>query len=434
MALANPSSAAIVAAVATTVFGIVDILPYGPAWAAVIIAADRIGAERSPRSWLVAGGFLSLAGIICNTGLVASVLMMHPALPLVLGTLLAIVLLIQCGFRLGVLPAGLAVLASLLLTLAIPSGALLQVRVALVQAKISGALPGVSWSTVADQLQGSRHFTADYFGMRYHGDAANLIDAHVLLYGAWEPQVLHFLRSCADALNSDSVVFVDVGANTGLHSLFMSRYASHVHAFDPYPPVVARFRTAVDENHLSNITIHQVGLGNADELVPFHKPPGHNQGTGSFLWGIERGNSTTGTSLQIVRGDEYFEKKGIDVDIIKMDIEGFEKPALLGLRSILERDRPVVEMEITAESGREGLFESFEDLQAAFPANYSFHTLRGGRLLDQDARSGPDGRIFYSYYELADLDLNFQGPFNQRDVAAIPFELLPLIPPASREE
>ena len=40
--------------------------------------------------------------------------------------------------------------------------------------------------------------------------------------------------------------FVDVGANTGLHSMFMSKVVAHVHGFDPYEPVVERFRRAVE--------------------------------------------------------------------------------------------------------------------------------------------------------------------------------------------
>ena len=48
-------------------------------------------------------------------------------------------------------------------------------------------------------------------------------------------------------------VFVDVGANTGLHSLYMSKHASTVHAFEPYEPVLARLRAAIARNEIGNI-------------------------------------------------------------------------------------------------------------------------------------------------------------------------------------
>jgi|GEM_PF-4007844 len=86
-----------------------------------------------------------------------------------------------------------------------------------------------------------RPFVVDYFGVFYAGDTTNLIDRYVLCVGSWERHVLEILGQSATAAaaargaSADELVFVDVGANTGLHSIYMAQRVGTVHAFDPHP-------------------------------------------------------------------------------------------------------------------------------------------------------------------------------------------------------
>lgn len=168
---------------------------------------------------------------------------------------------------------------------------------------------------------------------------------------------------------------MDVGANTGQHSLFMSKLVAEVHAFEPYPPVLARLNDAVESNSLDNVFVHPVGLGAANETLEFFEPPATNQGTGSFVLS-DGGKSEAVTRLQVVIGDEYLAQRGMErVDVMKIDVEGYEKNVLAGLAKTLERDRPVVVLEVTVAKGRDELFTSQNELIGAFPASYEFATL-----------------------------------------------------------
>ncbi len=228
------------------------------------------------------------------------------------------------------------------------------------------------WSQIPEDLE-NRSFTIDYFGMTWEGETSNLIDQRILYFGAWEHEVLRFLSDASAALWSGETVFVDVGANVGSHTLYMAKHAATVHAIEPWPPVLRRLRHLVEINELSNVVIHPVGVGSEEGSMPFFEPPEDNLGTGSFA--ADHGQQEQGEDLPIRPGDALFAEQGIDeIHLVKMDIEGYEKFALQGMRATNERDRPVYVMELNVKN--EDGFHSREELEGAFPERYRFDELR----------------------------------------------------------
>jgi FkbM family methyltransferase len=229
-------------------------------------------------------------------------------------------------------------------------------------------------------------FRTDMFGMIYEGRVGkgDVVDEMVLTQGSYETHVLFFLRDTMAKLNRHEGVFLDVGANSGQHSMFMSRYAKAVHAFEPFPPVLARFRRMLEINKIANVTVHPVGLGREAARLPFDDR--------DLSFSLEAGNkSRASMELEIVPADTALKEAGVmRVDLVKMDIEGFEKSALLGLADTLRRDRPVVVFELTIDSERPGLFSSPADLRDVFPEDYDFLVFS-------------QWDFYTGFYELADL-------------------------------
>jgi FkbM family methyltransferase len=223
--------------------------------------------------------------------------------------------------------------------------------------------------TLEDIQTRKTDFEVEYFGYRYRGNTGNLVDAYTYYFGAYEKPQLFFMRDTLTATGPQAVT-LDVGANLGLYTLVAARYSGLVHAFEPYPPVLERLRHNLESNQVPNVTVHPVGLGATKAALPFAPPPDDNLGLGSFE------HATGGTAdqrLKVVAGDVYLREAGVTrVDFIKMDIEGFEKPALAGLRQTLQRDRPIVLLEVSTNPGESGLFASADDLRAAFPEGYAF--------------------------------------------------------------
>jgi len=215
-------------------------------------------------------------------------------------------------------------------------------------------------------------FVADIDGVQYTGKAGNYIDNQIFYYGAYEKPNLFFLRDLMRSVFAGQGTFIDIGANTGQHSMMMSRYSKEVHAFEPWDPVLKRFRKMIEQNGIKNIAIHAYGLGDENSKKPFFKPRQDNLGTGSFVAGFNPENSLEG-ELDIQKGDAAFASEHItSVSVIKMDIEGYEKLALLGLRQTLATHRPIVMFEITINRESPVSIKSTEELVALFPTKYEF--------------------------------------------------------------
>jgi len=222
-------------------------------------------------------------------------------------------------------------------------------------------------------IVGSYNFEVDFFGLKYRGNLSCYLDWVVYFYGAYEKYELLLLR---DLLKGKArPVFIDIGANVGQHSLFMSQYCDRIHAFEPYEFVRRQLDLKIQHNGISNIVLHNVGLGHKDCELEYFAPKGHNTGTGSFVPSHEIDNNQFIGKLQVVNGDAYISKLRLDrLDLIKIDVEGFEKNVLMGIRDTLLKYRPIVFMEFSTETKRS--FQGEDEMMSMLPANYSVKSVQ----------------------------------------------------------
>ena len=150
------------------------------------------------------------------------------------------------------------------------------------------------------------------------------------------------LKLLASIVPRDRVA-IDVGANRGNYTFFLSKLARKTVAYEPSPPL-ARF---LREARLPGVDVREVGVsdlsGTLTYCVPLnlHSRPQYNIGyLGSGL-----PDDTPGIELpvQVVRLDE--EKLG-QVGFIKIDVEGHEFQVIEGAQELLRRCRPNLLVEI----------------------------------------------------------------------------------------
>jgi FkbM family methyltransferase len=183
------------------------------------------------------------------------------------------------------------------------------------------------------------------------------------ILGIYEPGCTEVLRKCA----KEGSLCVDVGANLGYFSIFMSRLIGErgqVIAFEPMPDTVKMLRENVQANDLRNVTV--VAAAASDESGPvefFSEPSQSMTKTASMLNDRFQGISQT-TIVSSIRLDDYFAGAARLPDFIKIDVEGAEEAVLNGARDTLARASPalVVEIHKWGSSGSQRVLELLSEL------------------------------------------------------------------------
>lgn len=212
-----------------------------------------------------------------------------------------------------------------------------------------------------------QRFEVPFAGFVYPGKLNRWIDWIVYYYGAYELDELELMRALL--IGRANPVALDIGANVGHHTLYLASFCAEVHAFEPYAAVAQCLDEKIERNRLAHVHVHRVGLGDSDQELDFFAPRGINTGTGSFVAQHEVENNEAIGRLRLVQADRYIEALRLArVDLIKLDVEGFELQVLRGLRDSLARYRPLVMMELS-DSVRFGMTDAIA-LMALFPPGY----------------------------------------------------------------
>ncbi len=137
---------------------------------------------------------------------------------------------------------------------------------------------------------------------------------------------------------------VDVGANTGNHTIFFAgpMKAATVMPLEPLPSAGAALRRAVERNGLDNVDLSRLGIGVADHAGRARVISSQRGGLGATrLVPDASGDIVIDTLDALISGP---------VDFLKIDVEGMELSVLAGARRIIERSRPLIYIEITNEN------------------------------------------------------------------------------------
>lgn len=135
-------------------------------------------------------------------------------------------------------------------------------------------------------------------------------------------------------------VVVDAGANIGIYSEFLSRCVGPtgvVHSFEPSPDNFERLRAATRK--LSNVRLSQAAVGEHSGNSELYLSDKLNVDHRAYM---ADGDSRRTVPIAMVALDGYF-KPGERVDVIKMDIQGYELHALRGADRVLE-DNPDIKL------------------------------------------------------------------------------------------
>jgi FkbM family methyltransferase len=161
---------------------------------------------------------------------------------------------------------------------------------------------------------------------------------HLLVDGVYESELLGFMLGKLQPTGAAAagVVFVDVGANIGSFTLPVAKSlgaGGRVIAVESSPTVFPYLKRNVELNGLTNVSLAQCAASDTDlQEVPFYEAPIDSFGMGSL------GAQFSGKPISVITRtlDSILSERSVDrVDLIKVDVEGFEVGVFKGAAKLL---------------------------------------------------------------------------------------------------
>lgn len=160
------------------------------------------------------------------------------------------------------------------------------------------------------------------------------------VYRAYKAYADRAERQLLTTILSPGAVVVDAGANIGIYSEFLSRCVGPtgvVHSFEPSPDNFNRLQSATRK--LSNVRLSQAAVGESSGRSELYLSDKLNVDHRTYA---AEGDSRDTMPIEMVALDHYF-KPGQRVDLIKMDIQGYELHALRGATRVVA-DNPDIKL------------------------------------------------------------------------------------------
>ena len=167
----------------------------------------------------------------------------------------------------------------------------------------------------------------------------------------------------------NKIVFYDVGANIGTHSIALSNIFKNkivIRAFEAQSNIYEMFNQSIKINNLNNIELyHNVASDKNDEIIRIDLPDysKHNNFGGLELFkpfqnsdNAQMQKSGIFEDVKSIKLDNFNE----EVDFIKIDVEGMENLVLKGSKNLIVNHRPFLFMELL-KSKLEDITEFFKD-------------------------------------------------------------------------
>jgi FkbM family methyltransferase len=181
------------------------------------------------------------------------------------------------------------------------------------------------------------------------------VDWHVLFFGTYEPGVRRVFRKVLPL----GGVALDIGANVGWHTLLMASLvgaSGRVLAVEANPFLRQRLYDHLSLNRFRQVDVMPYAVADTEGAMEFYAPALNdpNSGNGHV---VETGPAFPGGTIPVEarRLDAIISASGVGrLDLIKIDVEGFEWQVFQGGAKTIARFRPHIIFEYDGKSGSRG--------------------------------------------------------------------------------
>ncbi len=206
----------------------------------------------------------------------------------------------------------------------------------------------------------------------------NNVDKSIFMRGYFEKDIVDFFKKY---LKRGMTVF-DIGANIGQYTLLSAKIVGKkgkVYSFEPSIKVYNNLKSNVDINNFENVIINNIALGDCEETTYLNES---NDGAYSSI-GEPLVETTHKTKINVTTLNKYIQTNKIKkIDLIKIDVEGFELMVLKGGKNFFsKKDAPVVVCEFSDLTSKSFNYSS-NDLRKYFiKLGYHLYFLKNQKLI-----------------------------------------------------
>ncbi|WP_133273822.1 FkbM family methyltransferase [Hymenobacter radiodurans] len=170
-----------------------------------------------------------------------------------------------------------------------------------------------------------------------------------LIYNGFENAELDFLRNFL----REGDTFFDIGSNIGLFSLVASTRIGDegkIFAFEPSPKTYARLKENLKNNNISDQYVFNIGLSDKIDKLQLNISDNGYDAWNSFA-DSKDGKFSKVQEVDVDTLDNIANRYGVrNIDLIKLDVEGWEKFVLYGGERTMKDNSPVIMVEFTEEN------------------------------------------------------------------------------------
>jgi FkbM family methyltransferase len=210
----------------------------------------------------------------------------------------------------------------------------------------------------------NRHTVAHVDGVSFDLDLGEMIDVCVYLQQYERDVVKQIDKYC----HPGSTV-LDIGANIGAHCLRFAKITGptgRVFAFEPTDYAYQKLIRNLSLNPFPHVSAYKLALSDINDPV--------RQIEFRSSWRTDGSRHTDKSIVEFVRLDDWCERHDVQhVDMMKIDVDGNEYAILNGARSLLQKSKPIIVMEVGAWHFKD---EQANPLKILEESNYRFWDTR----------------------------------------------------------
>jgi FkbM family methyltransferase len=155
----------------------------------------------------------------------------------------------------------------------------------------------------------------------------------------YEKETFNYFNAC---IKPDQTI-MDIGAHIGLFSVFFSKKLNgtgKVICFEPTPSTFEILKQTVAFNHLNNCIAENAAIAEKNGTLRFNLTSEDGEGSNANSL-VETDHSVNATEVNVFSIDDYRRTHKLKIDLLKIDVEGYELNALIGAKETFENDKPM---------------------------------------------------------------------------------------------